>query len=103
VMRSPRPPRSFARRRWPTGHLRAETGGDGILWPMRDPVDRAVRTIARRNSYALIWLQFGLAHVVMLGGLGLLALYQHMSSGAFWLLLAISQALVSLDNLLSIK
>jgi class 3 adenylate cyclase len=70
---------------------------------MRDPVDRAVRAISRRNSYALIWLQFGLAHVVMLGGLGLLTLYQHMSTGDFWLLLGISQGLVSLDNLISIK
>src|SRR5581483_29578 len=70
---------------------------------MRDPVDRAVRAIARRNSYALIWLQFGLAHLVMLGGLGLLTLYQRMSAGDFWLLLGISQGLVSLDNLVSIK
>ncbi len=70
---------------------------------MRDPVDHAVRAIARRNSYALIWLQFGLAHLVMLGGLALLTLYQHMSSGDFLILLAISQGLVSLDNLISIK
>ena len=70
---------------------------------MRDPVDRAVRAIARRNSYALIWLQFGLAHIVMLGGLGLLTLYQPMSKHDFWVLLVISQGLVTLDNLISIK
>ncbi len=70
---------------------------------MFDPVDRAVRAVARRNSYALVWAQFCIAHLVMLGGLALLALYQDMSVADFWLLVAISQALVSIDNLISIK
>jgi class 3 adenylate cyclase len=70
---------------------------------MRDPVDRAVRAIARWNSYALVWAQFGVSHLVGLGGLALLRLYQPMSWGAFWELVAISQGLISLDNLLSIK
>jgi adenylate cyclase len=70
---------------------------------MKDPLDRGVRAIARRNSYALVWAQFGLAHVVVFGGLGLLALYQQMSSADFWLLVAISQALVAIDNAISIK
>jgi adenylate cyclase len=33
---------------------------------MRDPLDRAVRAIAGRNSYALIWAQFGFAHLIAL-------------------------------------
>ncbi|HEV3053608.1 MAG TPA: adenylate/guanylate cyclase domain-containing protein [Solirubrobacteraceae bacterium] len=70
---------------------------------MRDPVDRAVRAIARRNSYALVWAQFGIAHLVVLGGIALLRLYQPMSNGHFWLLVGISQAVVSVDNLISIK
>src|SRR3984893_9923031 len=70
---------------------------------MRDPVDRAVRAIARRNSYALVWAQFGVSHLVFLGGLGLLRLYQPMSDGDFWLLVGISQALVAIDNVISIK
>jgi class 3 adenylate cyclase len=70
---------------------------------MRDPVDRAVRAIVRRNSYALVWLQFGVAHVVMLGGLGLLSLYQPMSDARFWTLVAVSQGLVAVDNVVSIK
>ena len=70
---------------------------------MRDPVDRAVRAIARRNSYALVWAQFGIAHLVMFGGLCLLSLYQPMSSSDFWLLVAISQILVAIENLISIK
>jgi class 3 adenylate cyclase len=70
---------------------------------MRDPVDRAVRAVARRNSYALIWAQFGLAHLIVLGGLGLLSLYEPMSDKQFWLLVAVSQAIVAVDNLISIK
>ncbi|HWE34045.1 MAG TPA: adenylate/guanylate cyclase domain-containing protein [Solirubrobacteraceae bacterium] len=70
---------------------------------MRDPVDRAVRAIARRNSYVLVWAQFGVAHLVVLGAIALLRLYQPMSNGHFWLLAGISQAVVSVDNLISIK
>ena len=70
---------------------------------MRDPVDRVVRAIARRNSYALVWAQFGIAHLVVLGAIALLRLYQPMSNGHFWLLVAVSQAVVSIDNLISIK
>jgi class 3 adenylate cyclase len=70
---------------------------------MRDPLDRVVRAIARRNSYALIWAQFGFAHLIVLGGMGLLSLYEPMSSKQFWVLVAVSQAIVSIDNLVSIK
>jgi adenylate cyclase len=70
---------------------------------MRDPVDRAVRATARWNSFALVWAQFGVSHLVSLGGLALLRLYQPMSWGVFWELTLISQALVLLDNVLSIK
>jgi adenylate cyclase len=70
---------------------------------MIDPVDRAVRAVARWNSYALVWAQFGIAHLIILGGLGLLALYQPMSTKDFLILAAVSQALVGIDNLLSIK
>jgi class 3 adenylate cyclase len=70
---------------------------------MRDPVDRAIRSVAGWNSYALVWLQFGIAHLVFLGGLGLLALYQHISLSDFLLLALVSQVLVSIDNVVSIK
>jgi adenylate cyclase len=70
---------------------------------MRDPLDRAVRAVSRRNSYALIWAQFGFAHLIVLGGMGLLSLYVPMSAKQFWLLVGISQAIVSIDNLISIK
>src|ERR1700757_552263 len=70
---------------------------------MKDPFDRAVRAIASRNSFALIWLQFGLAHLVVFGGFAMLTLYRPVPSGKFWLITGLSQAVVSLDNGLSIK
>ncbi|MHB8692893.1 MAG: adenylate/guanylate cyclase domain-containing protein [Solirubrobacteraceae bacterium] len=70
---------------------------------MTDPIDRLVRAISRRNSYALVWAQFGFAHLVVFGGLGLLWLYEHMSDADFWLLCGISQVLVAIDNAISIK
>src|SRR5438309_2108625 len=70
---------------------------------MRDPLDRAVRAISRRNSYALIWAQFGLAHLIVLGGMGLLSLYEPMTDRQFWTLVVVSQAIVAVDNVISIK
>jgi adenylate cyclase len=70
---------------------------------MKDPLDRAVRAIARRNSYALMWVQFGAAHIVLLGGILLLRLYCKMSDAHFVELLIVSQALGSVDNVISIK
>ena len=70
---------------------------------MRDPIDRAVRAIARRNSFALMWVQFGAAHIVLFGGIVLLRLYQAMSERHFIVLVLVSQALGAIDNLASIK
>src|SRR5947199_4700953 len=70
---------------------------------MKDPVDRGIRAIGRRNSYAPVWLQFGISHLVFLGGLGLIELYRPMTWNQFLVLAAVSQALVALDNVLSIK
>ncbi len=69
---------------------------------MKDPVDRAIRAIVRRNSFALVWAQFGIAHLVILAGIGLLRLYQPMSVVHFLLLIGVSQVLVGIDNLASI-
>ena len=70
---------------------------------MKDPVDRAVRAIARRQPFGLLWAQFLVTHLVMLGGMGILRLYQPMSAAQFWVLVAISQVLVGIDNLISAK
>jgi class 3 adenylate cyclase len=63
---------------------------------MIDPVDRVVRAVARRHSSALVWLQFGIAHLVLLGGVGLLSLYEQLSATQFWVLTAVSQGVVAL-------
>ena len=83
--------------------MRVKTARADTLRSMKDPVDRAVRAIARRNSFALVWAQFGVAHLVILAGLSLLLLYTPMSLGQFLLLVGISQLLLGLDNLASIK
>jgi adenylate cyclase len=70
---------------------------------MKDPVDRAVRAIARRYPFALLWAQFSVTHLVMLGGMGILRLYQPMSAAHFWLLVALSQVLVGVDNVIAAK
>jgi adenylate cyclase len=70
---------------------------------MVDPLDRAVRAIARRHSSALVWLQFGIAHLVLLAGVGLLSLYEPLSATQFWVLTAVSQGVVAVDNALSVK
>jgi adenylate cyclase len=85
------------------GWLRASSVRGVSLLRGRDPLDRAVRAIARRNSYALVWAQFGIAHLVIFGGLGLLELYQKVPSGRFWVLVAVSQTGVVIDNAISIK
>jgi class 3 adenylate cyclase len=83
--------------------LSAFCGRHRSAFHMTDPIDRLVRAISRRNSYALVWAQFGFAHLVVFGGLGLLWLYEPITNADFWLLSAISQTLVAIDNAISIK
>jgi class 3 adenylate cyclase len=70
---------------------------------MRDPVDRLIRAVSRRNSFALIWVQFGGAHIVLLLAILLFRLFQTMTPGQFAREIAVSQALVALDNAWSIR
>src|ERR1700760_4928557 len=70
---------------------------------MIDPVDQAVRAIARRHASALVWLQFGVSHLVLLAGVGLLSLYEPISTQQFWMLRGVSQGVVVLDNVLAVK
>lgn len=70
---------------------------------MIDPVDRAVRAIAHKHSYALVIALHGVAHLVMLAGLAMLTLYEPVSTSNFLILLLVSQLLVGLDNLVSLK
>lgn len=58
----------------------------------------AYRRLGRRYPLTVVVLQFQLAHLVVLGGLVLLRLYQPMSSESFLVLLVVAELLVALDN-----
>jgi adenylate cyclase len=63
----------------------------------------AYRKLGRRYPRTILAAQFQFGHVVVLFGLGMLRLYVEMSWTQFlWLLLA-SQALIAVENVLSLK
>ena len=68
-------------------------------------MDRALRylyrRLGRRYPLTVVVLQFQLAHLVVLGGLVLLRLYQPMSNRSFVVLLVVAELLVALDNVSS--
>jgi class 3 adenylate cyclase len=70
---------------------------------MKDPVDRAVRAIARRHAFGLLLASFAVAHIVVAGGLALLTVYHKVSAKTFLELLIVAEALVALDNALCSK
>jgi class 3 adenylate cyclase len=61
----------------------------------------AYRRLGRRYPLSVVVLQFQLAHLLVLGGLVLLRLYQPMSERAFVTLLVAAELLVALDNVSS--
>jgi class 3 adenylate cyclase len=61
----------------------------------------AYRRLGRRYPLTAVVLQFQIAHLVVLGGLVLLRLYQPMDDRTFLVLLVVAEALVALDNLSS--
>lgn len=61
----------------------------------------AYRRLGRRYPLTVVVLQFQVAHLLALGGIVLLRLYQPMSNRTFLLLLIVAELLVALDNLSS--
>lgn len=61
----------------------------------------AYRRLGRRYPLTAVVLQFQIAHLLALGGIVLLRLYQPMSNETFVLLLVVAELLVALDNLSS--
>jgi adenylate cyclase len=61
----------------------------------------AYRRLGRRYPLTVVVLQLQLAHLVVLGGLVLLRLYQPMSNRSFVVLLVVAELLVALDNVSS--
>ena len=65
--------------------------GDGFLRSM-------YRRLGRHYARVTLVLEFQLAHVVVLGGLALLTLYQPMSTRQFLVLLVVAECLVAVEN-----
>jgi len=61
----------------------------------------AYRRLGRRYPLTVVVLQFQIAHLLALGGIVLLRLYQPMSNETFVVLLVVAELLVALDNVSS--
>ena len=61
------------------------------------------RKLGRKYPRVLLAVQYQFAHLVALAGIGLLRLYQDMSTWQFVRILLVSEALVLIDNVFSIK
>ncbi|MDX6665499.1 MAG: adenylate cyclase [Solirubrobacteraceae bacterium] len=69
----------------------------------RSPLRWLYRRLGPRYPRVLLGVQYQFAHLVALAGVGLLALYQSMSTTQFLRILVVSEALVLLDNVFSLK
>ncbi|HYF24943.1 MAG TPA: adenylate/guanylate cyclase domain-containing protein [Baekduia sp.] len=70
---------------------------------LRAPLRWLYRVLGRRYPRLMIALQFQLSHLVVAGGLGLLALYvPDIEAGVFWRIFLVCQVLVAIENVLAI-
>ena len=58
------------------------------VWKWRHPLRAAYRLLGRRYPRAMLLAQFQLSYLVVLGGVGLLRVYQPMSPGQLWTIAA---------------
>src|SRR3954447_10843402 len=70
---------------------------------LRRPLRYAYDKLGPRYTRWAIAVQFQFAHLVVLGGVGLLTLYVNIDRAAFWRILIVSQVLVLIENLVSLK
>lgn len=63
----------------------------------------AYRRLGGRYPRVALVLQFQLSHAVVLGGVGLLLLYQRMSEGQFLAVVAVTQTIVLIENLIALR
>ncbi|WP_372789434.1 adenylate/guanylate cyclase domain-containing protein [Paraconexibacter sp.] len=70
---------------------------------LRAPLRFAFRKLGRRYPRVAIALQFQVAHLIVLGGTSLLLLYVDMSAAEFGRIVAVTQALTLMDNLLGVR
>jgi class 3 adenylate cyclase len=69
----------------------------------RSPLRWLYRKLGPRYPRLMLGLQYQFAHLVALGGVGLLRLYQQMSAWQFLRILLVSETLVLLDNAFSLR
>lgn len=69
----------------------------------RSPLGWLYRRLGRRYPRVVLAVQYQFAHLVGAGGVGLLSLYQDMSTAQFLRILAVAQALVLVDNVFSLR
>jgi class 3 adenylate cyclase len=69
----------------------------------RSPLRWLYAKLGPKYPRVMLAVQYQFAHVVALGGVGLLALYQNLSTPEFLRILVVSEALVLLDNTFSLK
>lgn len=69
----------------------------------RSPLRWLYRRLGSRYPRVMLALQYQFAHLVAAGGVGLLALYQDLSGWQFLRIMLVAQALVLVDNLLSLR
>jgi adenylate cyclase len=70
---------------------------------LRRPLRYAYEKLGPRYARWAIWVQFQFAHLVVLGGVGLLTLYVNIDRGAFWRILMVGWLLILVENLVSMK
>jgi len=70
---------------------------------LRRPLRYAYEKLGPRYARLAVWVQFQFAHLVVLGGVGLLTLYVDVDRDAFWWILLVSQVLVLVENVVSFK
>jgi class 3 adenylate cyclase len=70
---------------------------------LRHPLSYLYAKLGPRYPRLALTVQFQFAHVVTLAGVGLLLLYQRMSTGQLLAIVAVSQVLVMIENALSVR
>src|SRR3954454_11363407 len=70
---------------------------------LRRPLSYAYEKLRPRYPRWAVWVQFQFAYLVVLGGVGLLTLYVDIAGPAFWRILIVSELLVLVENVVSMK
>ena len=62
------------------------------------PLNALFRVLGPRYPRAVLAVQFALGHIIVLGGVGLLSIYQPMTAQEFWTILIVGECLMAIEN-----